>query len=381
MKTYFLNTFLLLFLLFGCSTNLIENPSTNNISINVRFLNKPFPYPNNNASTPNKNQKLKKPKEIINTRVLSLTGDGSDPAHEKDSSPYQNHAFLMNVNRTKSESRATLSFSGENSYCRVNHSNELNGDKGFLLKADVILNNSSQDFQTIISKTGTAGGYILGVQNENFYLIIKRTDRDFVLNGTMQILPSQIYNVEAGFDSDKLFININGELDASIDYNGPVPSNLGALFIGASQIGVGLSDYLYGELDNIIIFTKIDFVDIDAIRVAIMDLSNFVSMDSLWTIKKYIDFDSTRHHAIYSTREITWTGLTSLLGSYFPIVSNQNLPVSNGFAEGTIVGSKGLNLVSIAAIRGEAVQYYGEGFVVAQNDQDAELFVNLYKVQ
>ena len=380
MRKYLL-TFLVLFVqFFGCSNNPLNDNSQKNILIDFQFLNKPFPFPASQLNREVNSFKLLKPHKIIETRVLSLDCDGTDPNLEKDSTPYQNHAALINVTRTTSDNGTSLSFDGRNSYCVINHSDELNGTMGFHCQVDIVFKTISASTQTIISKSGVEGGYILAAQNGNIYLIIKNTVEEIILRGTVQLTPNQLYHIEAGFYGEQLFLNINDRVDGTLKYAGTVPNNFSPVIVGATQTAHSFSDFLDGELDNIVFQTKLDILEFDVIRVAIMDFTNFDLADSLERDSKYAGFDSTRFQFLYGQREVTWSGLAKVLGTYFQIINTQNLPINNGIAQGTIVGTEGINLVSAAAIKDESIQYYGESFVLTKKDRVTELDINLYKV-
>ena len=360
--------------LLACQRNSFNPQQNSQIDLSFKFNNEPFPVEQKPGS-------LSKQSQIVKAKVLSLNCDGASPDTANDASSYSNIAFLTNLTREESTTGKSLSFNGTSSYAHVSNSVELDGIYGFTISADIKFSGISSSFQTIIEKTGIAGGYLLGVRSGNLYLYVNEGVTSIELKGNVRINPDQWMNVKAGFDGENLFIIVNNEPDVSQTFSGTIPKNYSDLYIGAMRSATSMTDFFIGQMDNILLETRIDYIDLDVIRVSVIDVSVFDTADSLYTSNKYEGFYSERITFWKRNRQITWTGLTDLYQAFFPIISQQNLVIKDGFAEGVITGVEGLNMITVAAIKDEIVTYYGDGVIFIHRDKIEKVEITMYQAK
>jgi hypothetical protein len=374
-KRFYIFVLLLLGMSIACQKHSIPPQNTPQIDLQFKFQNEPFPYDQKPGS-------LSKENEVVKATVLSLNFEEVSLDTAFDASVYANNTFLENISKGESGTGKSLIFHGSSSYANVPDDPELDGAHGFIITADVKFNEISSTFQTIMAKSGLIGGYVLGVQSGNFYLYVNDVRENIILKGNARILPDQWMQIRAGFDGEKLFLAVNGEPDNSMAFTGTIPKNNNDLLIGASPAAtVGMKDYFFGEMDNIKLETWTDYIDLDVIRVSVYDVSVFKNADSLYSSAKFDDFYSEKNIYWERSRLITWTTLTDLYQSFFPIVSQQNLIIIDGYAEGVITGVEGLNVISVAAIKDEVVTYYGEGIIYIHRDRIDKVELTMYKAK
>ena len=117
--------------------------------------------------------------------------------------------------------------------------------------------------------------------------------------------------------------------------------------------------------------------EIDLVRVLILDLSEFDSLQVLLDSDDYHDYKHVRDS--WEGDLTNWSEWEKLLGDYFKIIVNQNLTIESDSAKGSLTGVIGLNYFVIAMLKDGKVRYWGEGPVEGKEDHTEQVTINVYK--
>lgn len=368
---------------------LLENPRSGAaINIELKFHNESLnsrtnPGVSNSGTAPP--LRLAKSARIIEAQVLALHCDGENDSLAVDASGYGNHARLYNVKhveRNPAENDQALLFSGA-SYAIVNSKPELAGTLGFQISLDIFLDDTAFGEMVLIDKHDYNGGYSLALLDGRLRLRVFNAGVDIRLLGRTRIEPKTWYSVSAAFNEEQLVLQVNGAEEASKSFTGPIPTSYAPVILGKSVADtIRTSDSFIGRMDEISIRTRTEYVDFDEIRIAVMDVSKAETPDSLEGSETHFfaDYESEKWKFLELNRTPAWQNFRQIWASFFPIISDQKLVVKNGYAEGTVNGVDGLNLISVGAIKNNVLIYYGEGFVDAHSDKITTTEIQMYQM-
>ncbi|MBN2411257.1 hypothetical protein JXQ31_06150 [candidate division KSB1 bacterium] len=345
----------------------------------------------NTVNVPN----LGKTNKIIEDQVLMLPFESGFGDTAYDKSIYENNALLVNVQWITFGTNKAIVISESNSYARVNSNPVLNGTHGIKMAAKVYMFESllRQD-RIVIDKHDVTGGYTLGVGQDGrpFFRIRQNLQTTEVISDSI-LQNNKWYTIRAGFSPNPAVLSVYEKTDTT-GVTGYLPVTYNPLLIGAENnlAGSHINNF-NGLIDSVSIRTTVEYEDFDFIRVAIIDGNQLINKDSLRTIdvanigEFFYRFDFWRHYrsdldsVLYGhigDKPPTWTGLRGVWDEYFKVLSEQNLILKGGYAEGTLNGVVGLNLLTVAALRNGYVLYYGEGFVLGVKDINTKAHIDLY---
>ena len=372
-------------ILLNCS-KLPENPSSAAmINIGLTFHNEKLnsqikPELASSGTAPP--LRLAKSTRVIEAQVLTLHCDGNSDSVAVDASGYRNHARLFKVGRDSSTNGQALSFSGP-SYAIVNSKPELGGTLGFQISLNIYLFDTPFGEMILLDKHDYNGGYSLALLDGRLRLRVYNAGVDIRLLGSTRIEAGTWYTVAAVFDGERLTLQINGTDEASRSFTGPIPMSYAPIIFGKSVADtIRIENSFIGKMDEISIKTRTEYVDFDEIRIAVMDVSRVEPQNSPEGSDTHFfaDYESEKWKFLERNRTPAWENFRQLWISFFPIISDQRLVVKNGYAEGTVNGVDGLNLISVGAIKNNVLIYYGEGFVNAHNDEMTTKEIQMYRM-
>ncbi len=338
---------------------------------------------------------LFKTNKIIEDQVLMLPFESGFGDTAYDRSIYENNALLVNVQWITFGTNKAIVISESNSYGRVNSNPVLNGTHGIKIAAKIYMFNSvlRQD-RIVIDKHDVTGGYTLGVLQDGrpFFRIIQNLQTTEVISDSILEI-NKWYTIRAGFTPNPAVLSVYEKTDTT-GVTGLLPVTYNPLLIGAENnlAGSHINNF-NGLIDSVSIKTTVDYEDFDFIRVAVIDGNQLINRDSLRAIDPanigefFYRFDFWRHYrtdldsVLYrptAAAPPTWAGLRGVWDEYFKVLSEQNLVLKGGYAEGTLNGIVGLNLLTVAALRNGYVIYYGEGFVLGVKDINTKAHIDLY---
>ncbi len=342
---------------------------------------------------------LHKSNRLIESQVLMLTFDEGSGDSIYDHSPYKNHAVLHdNTIWGTLDSRRSISIESQDSYATVNYHPTLDGTHSLALTATIYLYYESVTRERVIlDKHDYFGGYTLGINHNNrVFFRVRNNLREKEIISDSVLTAGQWQTITAKYSTRPLSISIFQQTDTDTT-NMPLtlPHTWSPLVIGvANDLAGAFTDPLTGLIDQLSISTTSNFEDFDFVRVAVMDLNKFIHSDSLRNLTTeslyhyFMWHDSSAARYIREQNNIfypdsahatlpDWATLRRLWDSYFTVISEQNLHIKDSFAEGSIAGIPGLNLVSVGALRNNVLVYYGEALVWGRKDQVTTVAIDL----
>lgn len=231
-----------------------------------------------------------------------------------------------------------------------------------------------------MDKTSIAGGYWLGIENGLMTFKIELAREEIVVRSMRAIQPGIWTKIDAGFTGTGLYLKIDDGERIATSFAGPVPSNINPLYIGASMTGIIPQQHFYGALGVLSIFAATEYVDIEEVNIAVLDLTKFENSDSLLHYDQILNFDTYRRDLVDRALTIPWAGLYEIMRNHFPVVTRATFAVKSGVVEGTIQGVQGLNFIAVAAVWKGNVTYYGEALFYARRDRENAIDITLYEL-
>ena len=285
------------------------------------------------------------------------------------------------------------------SYMQIMDSyNRFTGINGFQISITYNMTDSTNTNQILVEKMDSQNlGYRIGLQHRVPYLLIRPTvDESLLLTATGPLAVNQWHTIKATYQPRLPYMTLTGQVDTTIvpdttlGVNGYAP-----LMVGNSFYNSGLG--FIGMISDIKMSANLEFEDFDQVRVAVMDANTMArnsSLPDMTSQEMYSYFNSYQsyqdstgwydvtedlYHLESDTtdpnRKYDLGAWREVWDKHFVILSEQNLVVKNGFAEGIVNGVPGLNLVAVGALRGEKLIYYGYGFAWGYTDRGASVYV------
>jgi len=338
-----------------------------------------------------------KTNRIFEDQVLLLPFEEGFGDTTYDKSIYQNHADLLNVEWVAMDQNWAIAISENNSYARVNSTPVLNGTHGVKISVRILMfETTTRRERIIIDKHGTAGGYTLGVaQDGRPFFRIRQNLKTTELVSDSILTVNKWYTIKAVFSAKPAYLSINEKTDTT-GVAGLLPLTYAPLIVGAENDLAGLFiNNFNGLIDDVTLRTTVEYEDFDFIRVAIIDGNQLIHKDSLRNISMenisefFYRFDFWRNYTneldsvLYRHTEEkppVWADIRHVWDNFFTVLGEQNLIIKGGYAEGTLNGIQGLNLITVGALRNGIILYYGEGFVLGVKDKSTQAHINLYQI-
>ncbi len=370
-------------LIINCN-KLLENPRSGAaINISLKFYNEkasPSANPASSNLRPASPTHLAKSTGVIEAQVLSLHCDGKNDSLAVDASGYGNHAHLVQVERLPSPNGQALFFSGS-SFAIVNSKPELAGTLGFQITLNIYIDDSALGEITLLDKHDYNGGYKLSLLDGRLRLSVFSAGTELPLLGRTVIEPGIWITIDAAFDGEQLVLRVNGTEEANRSFAGPIPFSYAPIIFAKSVADtIRTSDSFIGQMDEISIKTRTAYADFDEIRIAIMDASKSETTDSPDEPNFFADYENAKWQLLEKMRNPGWQVFKQFWILFFPIITDQKLVVKNGYAEGTVNGVDGLNLIAVGAIKNDVLTYYGEGFVDAHSEKITTTEIQMYQM-
>jgi len=309
---------------------------------------------------------------LVGDTVLLLHCDADSGQVAKDASNYGNDAQLFNVQRIATPNGNGLVFNGRDSYGVIEHQPALNGTFGLVISCYIFAYNvdSTSGQQALISKSGSDAGYQLGLSDNRVIFRIAK-DRGFIqLSSRTIIEPEKWYKVKAGFGNGTVSLSVNDNEEATMKFEAPITPSDRALWIGSSLTGLNaFTAFFNGIIDEIEIKTVTKYLDIDFVRVLVLDLSKFNTIDEFYTSDVYQRYEREYWNVAETARVLSWEDYKRLWSNFFPVVTDQTLQIKGGYAEGLVNAAEGLNKIVVSAVKDGKVVYYGEGHAIANKER------------
>ncbi len=376
------------------------------LALELEFHNAPFGASLDGNTVQATGSMLNKANAIIELPVVVLNFDENIGETAHDESGFENNAYLTNtewdVSSDGDKVRRTVALSGLNSYGQIyDYYYQLSGVYG--VSVDVVLNvfDSQLAHQIIVDKIDYKGdGYRMGLIDRVPYFEISKDNVATRITSNSALNPNQWYSLRGQFSPSPPYLQITNAVDTTFTFESDrINLNVSSsnLTIGAGTTGsFGVGNYLNGYIDELVIKTSMQYEEFDLVRVGVLDANIMVESDTIKNLTSeelsshfyeneiWQDVYSRMDRIFYSsdtTAALNWGNIRELWDQFYSTISEQNLAISNGFAEGTVNGVPGLNILSVGAMRGDRMVYYGYGFVYAFSDRSTNAYIHMWQVE
>jgi hypothetical protein len=339
---------------------------------------------------------LAKSTRLVEDQVLMLHCDETTLSLASDATGYHNDFSLYYIKRDSSASTAlkqALVFDGATSYGLCNSYSEagaeLSGTHGFSLSFRMMLTGTATTGeQRIFDRHDSLGGYTIGTlvpggilgYTPRLYLRIKQDGTETTLVSKSDLVNDRWYKVTARYDQSNLTLLLDDKTDTTRAATGLVSPSTHTILLGAGWSDDLPAYHFQGRLDEISLTTKVDYLDLDRIRVAVMDLSAFGSEEEYYRDLGWRYQQATYKMISDSTFSPTWERYVQLWDHVgFKRAFEQDLVINGGFAEGTLRGVEGMNLIYVGALQDGLITYSGEGMVFVTGGEPAVATITLWK--
>ncbi|HNW60621.1 MAG TPA: hypothetical protein PKI62_13155 [bacterium] len=338
---------------------------------------------------------LSKTARLVEDQVLLLHCDDATVSLAQDASDYHNDFSLYNIKRDSSATAAlkeALILDGTSGYGLSNgygsEAAELDATQGFELSVRLRMTGPvlSRE-QRIFDRHDPLGGFTVGTiipagtagYTPRPYVRFKQDGIETTLVGRTSLAFDRWYKVTARYDLSKLTLLIDDKSDTSRNASGAITASSRATVLGAGWNGDVIGYYFNGRLDEISLTTRVEYEDLDMVRLAVFDFSDFASEEAFYRSETWQQYHAALENMTAdSTFVPTWDKYIRLWEKYFKVVSEQNLSVNGAFATGTVRGVEGMNALVISGIRNGVMTYYGEALVLATGEGATEVWVPFY---
>lgn len=371
-----------LILTLGCDQLPLSHEKSVQFSLEIKQVPRPaspnFFYPGLPKST-----LLTKASGFVEETVLLLPCDEGSGNTLYDKSGFGNNMNFGALNWLTRDGRSWIELSGKENAVIYNCP-EFNATRGLKFEADISFREITEVAQIIFNRHNASNGYFFGLRNNKLFFTLRRDGATITLQSQSTLTPNTWYSVQASFAPPEMSIFINGKVDSTKRAFPDLHLNNEVFTFGARlEGGYDPIDHFVGFLDNIRMKTTVAYEEFDAIRIAVMDLSKFSNEEALYRSDFWHDFQHAMEDmaTVPNTSErleFSWELWKQVWRSYFTILSDQTLAVRGAFAEGTILGTEGLNLVVLAGLRDNKVIYFGQGFVLGKAGQTTTAFIEMW---
>ncbi|NLP09732.1 hypothetical protein GX408_04955 [bacterium] len=313
---------------------------------------------------------LAKAAGMVSDQVVLLHCDEDSGDQLIDASRYGNHAFLYNVSRIDSSANATLKkaldFARTGSYAVLQSVGELNATHGLTVDLYFYLKLPySETEQRLLDRMDSFGGYTIAVANGRVQLQVNQSGKIMTIAGRSIPTPSTWHHLQAFVqpDSGKYGLRLNGRVEAEEPFTGVISSCSRQMLLGAGYSGASIAYPFWGRMDEISITTRVEYIDFDALRVMVFDISAFTSLKDFSSSDAHYQYHSAFESMISDADKApTWEMWKAILTDFFDRPASETIltvPEGGAFAEGLVRGVPGLNYIVIGAVQRNQLTYVG----------------------
>ncbi len=362
---------LALLLSMGCDRAVHEPGAFGPLRLHFRYVDAPSDPSIFNPVQPT-TAHLARSSRLVTDQVLLLHCDDESLYVGRDATRYGNDFELFEV---RSDSSATpalkkaFAFNGDNSYGISRYfgggASVLHGTHGVEISFYMYMDNAEAYYeQRLFDCHDNLGGYTIGTNYGHLFFSVHQNGMTVLVSGTTRLLPMTWYRVAARFDQTNLTLQLNGTAEGSTPITGPITASRRAVVLGAGWNGDMIGYGFAGRLDEISVRTTVDYVDFDLIRLAVIDLSAYETQNAFYGSAAWQAYWAELETVLANPTHIpTWDAYMGLWSRHFDVLSEQNLTLSGAFAQGTIRGVEGMNLLAVVGVEKGVITYTGQGFV------------------
>ncbi len=313
---------------------------------------------------------LAKAAGMVSDQVVLLHCDEDSGDQLIDASGYGNQAVLYNVNRMDSSANTTLKkvldFARSGSYAVLQSVGELNATHGLTVDLYFYLKEPySENEQRLVDRMDAFGGYAVAVANGRVQLQVNQSGKIMTIAGRSALLSRTWHHLQAFVqpDSGKYGLRLNGRAEAEEPFSGVISSCSRQMLLGAGYSGTSIAYPFWGRMDEISITTQVEYIDFDALRVMVFDISAFSSLKDFSSSEAHYQYHSAFESMISGPDMApTWDMWKAILSDSFDRPASETIltaPEGGAFAEGMVRGVTGLNYIVIGAVQRNQLTYVG----------------------
>ncbi len=356
------------------------------IRLHFRYVDAPS-HPSVFDAEPAEQTGLEKSDRLVTDQVLLLHCEDDSLYIAEDASIYGNDFYLNEVSRDTSASPAlknAFGFNGDNSYGLAEYDgggkSVLNGTHGLEISFYMYLRDAEAYYeQRIFDCHDSLGGYTIGTNYGHLFFSVRQNGATVQVSGATRLLPQTWYLVTARFDQTNLSLTLDGKAEGSVSITGPITASSRAAVLGAGWNGDLIAYGFAGRLDEISVRTTVDYIDFDLIRLAVIDLSEFATQNEFYNSTSWRSYWAELETSLADTSKIpTWESYMDMWSRHFDVLTEQNLNLSGAFAQGTIRGVEGMNLLAVVGIQKGVITYTGQGFVAVIGSEVTDAHLELW---
>jgi len=332
---------------------------------------------------------LAKTASMVSDQVVLLHCDEDSGEQLIDASGYGNDALLYNISRIDSSANPTLKkaldFNRSGSYAVLRSVGELNATHGLTVDLHFYLKEPYSELeQRLVDRMDALGGYAVAIVNGRVVLHVNQSGKMMTIAGRTNPASGTWHHLQAFVqpDSGKYGLRLNSRVEAEEPFTGVISSCSRQMLLGAGYSGTSIAFPFWGRMDEISITTQVEYIDFDALRVMVFDISTFTSLK---------DFSSSNEHNKYHSafesmisdpdKAPTWEIWKAILSDAFDRPASETIltvPEGGAFAEGLVRGVTGLNYIVIGAVQRNQLTYVGySAFYVSAGQEltDADITI------
>jgi len=313
---------------------------------------------------------LAKDAGMVSDQVVLLHCDEDSGEQLIDASRYGNHAVLYNVSRIDSSANATLKksldFARTGSYAVLQSVGELNATHGLTVDLHFYLKEPySEVEQRLVDRMDAFGGYAVAVANGRVQLQVNQSGKIMTIASRSAPASRTWHHLQAFVqpDSGKYGLRLNGRVEAEASFTGVISSCSRQMLLGAGYSGSSIAYPFWGRMDEISITTQVEYIDFDALRVMVFDISAFASFKDFSSSDEHYQYHAAFESMISDPDQApTWQRWKAILSDVFDRPASETIltvPEGGAFAEGLVRGVTGLNYIVIGAEQRNQLTYVG----------------------
>ncbi len=332
---------------------------------------------------------LAKAAAMVSDQVVLLHCDEDSGEQLIDASGYGNHAVLYNISRIDSSANPTLrkalDFARSGSYAVLRSVGELNATHGLTVDLHFYLKEPYSELeQRLVDRMDTLGGYAVAIVNGRVVLRVNQSGKIMTIAGRSTPASGTWHRLQAFVqpDSEKYGLRLNGRVEAEEPFTGVISSCSRQMLLGAGYSGTSIAYPFWGRMDEISITTQVEYIDFDALRVMVFDISNYASLKDFSSSTEHYQYHMAFESMISDSEPApTWEIWKAILADAFDRPASETIltvPEGGAFAEGTVRGVTGLNYIVIGAVQRNQLTYVGySAFYVSAGQEltDADITI------
>ncbi len=324
---------------------------------------------------------LAKAAGMVSDQVVLLHCDEDSGDQLIDASGYGNQAVLYNVNRIDSSANTTLKraldFARTGSYAVLQSVGELNATHGLTVDLHFYLKEPYSELeQRLVDRMDSFGGYAVAVANGRVLLHVNQSGKIMTIAGRSVPASRTWHHLQAFVqpDSGKYGLRLDGRAEAEEPFSGVISSCSRQMLLGAGYSGAAIAYPFWGRMDEISIATRVEYIDFDALRVMVFDISAFSSLKDFSSSTAHYQYHSAFESMISDPDKMpTWDMWKAILSDAFDRPASETIltvPEGGAFAEGMVRGVTGLNYIVIGAVQRNQLTYVGYSAIYVSAGQE-----------